>query len=285
LALEASEGLCKDHALIFEPAGRNTGPAILLSLAELERKGATRNDVVVVTPSDHVILDQVAFRQTLEKSIQLSVERESIVTIGIKPTCPHTGYGYIHRDEALDAGFKVKAFKEKPDVETAKSFVESGEFYWNAGMFVGKIGTLLGEFEKHAPEMFEYYGKLVAGEINSYNDIPADSIDYAIMEKSSQIAVVPATFDWSDLGSWDAMEDVAEAKDGQTAIHTDIVYQNESNGNVVFAPHQKVVLHGLSDYIVVSNDDVLMILPKSESQEVKNIVSALGKREETKGLI
>jgi len=275
LALKASKGICQEHSLIFEPCGRNTGPAILFSLANLELKGAGREDVVVVTPSDHVILNQIAFRETIEKSVQLAREQEVIVTIGIEPTTPHTGYGYIQRGESLDAGYRVQAFKEKPNLEVAKSFLSEGGYYWNAGMFVGKIGTLLEEFEKHAPEMFSFYGKLVSGKFDVYQDIPAESIDYAVMEKSTRIAVVPALFDWSDLGSWDALEEVIEQTNGNTVINTEVIYQKESSGNIIFSPNKKVVLHGLKDYIVVANDDVVMIMPKSEAQEVKKVVEHL----------
>ena len=283
LAIDASKEETGAEAIIFEPSGRNTAPCILLSLATLLAKGATENDVVAIVPADHVILNSNGFREVIKEATELSISENKIVTIGINPNFPHTGYGYIHRGENLVNGFKVKGFKEKPDFDTAKSYLESGEYYWNAGMFVVSIGVMLEEFRKHSPEIFEYYEDLK----NNFSDfkkiseiyanIPEESIDYAIMEKSDNVAVLPSRFDWNDLGSWDALENVIDKKDGNIIVKDKGHYFKNATDNIVFTPNQFTSLINVKDLIVVSNEFALVILPKTDSQEVKEIVESLKK--------
>lgn len=290
ITVKAQEELVKESAgdrigndgIIFEPSGRNTGPCILLSLAHLMAKGASATDVVAIVPSDHVILNHQGFKDTLKKASELAVGLSKIVTIGIKPNFPHTGFGYIHRgEEVRDSSYDVKEFKEKPDLETAKNYVASGEYFWNAGMFVGTIERLLKEFEACAPEMYGHYEDLKnnaadfskTGEI--YEKIPKDSIDYAIMEKSKEVMTIPAEFDWNDLGSWDALESVLEKKDDNYTAQAKATFFQDAKDNIVFAPGKFVSLVDVEGLVVVSAEDNILVVPKEKAQEVKKVVEHL----------
>lgn len=267
--------------IIFEPSGRNTGPCILLSLASLIARGASKQDVVAIVPSDHVILNTKGFQNTIERARELAIENKVIVTIGIRPNFPHTGYGYIQKGESIAQGsFKVQQFKEKPNAEIAREYISTGNYFWNAGMFVAPIGVLMEEFEEHSPEMFKYFGKLQSNldsPAETYNQIPKDSIDYAVMEKSQKVMVTEALFDWNDLGSWDALESVIEPVQNNTLVKCDGSYLDNASGNIVFTPGKFVGLVNVNDLIVISNDKAVVVLPKSDSQKVKQIVESLSK--------
>ena len=235
--------------------------------------------MVAVVPSDHVILNEAGFRATLSKAASIADVEAGIVTIGITPHFPHTGYGYIECAE----NSKVESFREKPDFETAKKYVASGKYLWNAGMFVAQLDVLLNEFALHAPEMYAYFDQLVATTSESemaalYAQIPAESIDYAVMEKSARVYVVPAGFDWNDLGSWDALESVIKAQDGNTIARAREVLAIESSGNIVFAPNKIVALLGVKDLAVVLSEDVVAVFPKQDSQRIKELVELAKKR-------
>lgn len=282
LVKENSKGFIGNDGIIFEPSGRNTAPCILLSLAKLINDGASLDDVVAIVPSDHVILNQEGFKQTIRDAADVAISKNKIVTIGIQPHFPHTGFGYIQRGEKLvDETFNVQEFKEKPDYETAKSYIASGKYYWNAGMFMGKIGVLLEEFKANAPETYKSFEALkdTLGDdeklAEAYGQIPSDSIDYAIMESSREVAVIPAQFDWNDLGSWDALESVIDKKDGNTIAAAKGTYFEEASGNIIYAPGKFVSLLNVEDLIVVSNETSVVVLPKKDSQKVKHIVAHL----------
>lgn len=285
-SLAAAAGKAHSHAdsLIFEPSGRNTGPCILLSLASLEKRGAKEDDVVAIVPSDHVILNGSGFRESVKTAAMTALNHKSIVTIGIRPNFPHTGYGYIQRDAEVSPGvFQVKQFKEKPSREVAEQYLGSGEYFWNAGMFVATIKTLKEEFSKCSPEMYNYYEELLKNCDNeallreTYNKLPEDSIDYAIMEKSDRVMVVEANFDWNDLGSWDALEGVVEAKKGNTIVGERDSYVADAKGNIIFAPGKYVAVSGVNNLIIVSNENALVVMPKERAQEIKDIVSDIKK--------
>lgn len=272
LARQESEGSMPAEHIIFEPSGRNTGPCILLGLAHLKRAGVALSDVIAVVPSDHVILNESGFRETLSVASDLAMSERGIVTIGITPNFPHTGYGYIEKGQAQS----VQSFREKPDFETAKKYVASGKYFWNAGMFVSRIDVLLEEFKTHAPQMFEHFDALVAASNEElpavYGRIPAESIDYAVMEKSKRVFVVPAGFDWNDLGSWDALESVIAAHEGNTVARAREVLAIESTGNIIFAPGKTVALVDVHDLVVVVGDEVVAVFPKEKSQRIKEVV-------------
>ncbi len=282
LVKENSQNLISKNGLIFEPSGRNTAPCILLAMAHLLANGASENDVCAIVPSDHVILNESGFRDVIKDAHLYASREDKIVTIGIPPTFPHTGYGYIHRGTEIDSNvYNVTEFKEKPNFDKAKEYLATGEYYWNAGMFVASIKTLTKEFKEHAPEIFEHFEALrenidnFDGLSSVYNKIPSDSIDFAIMEKSENVLVLPARFDWNDLGSWDALEEVITKTNGNTIASAKSSYIVEAQGNIVFAPDKFVSLIGVNDLIVVSNERALMVLPKNQAQKVKDIVGHL----------
>lgn len=284
LALFHSKNKINKNGIILEPAGRNTAPCILLALSSLVAQGANDKDIVAIVPSDHVILNHSGFQSVIDKAC-LQAEKEScIVTIGINPTFPHTGYGYIAKGEKRESFYRVDSFREKPDIETATEYLRSGNFLWNAGMFVSSIGFLRREFEHFVPEMYQYFDQLVQAYGNEdkisaiYEKLPKESIDYAIMEKSKNVQVIPSEFDWNDLGSWDALESVIEKIDENIIVSAShVVAQEDSTGNIVFAPDKLVALVGVKDLVVVSNDNAVLVLPKSQAQDVKKVVKQLQK--------
>ena len=205
---------------------------------------------------------------------------KTIVTIGIKPHFPHTGFGYIKADEAIEKdSYHVEAFKEKPDFETATRYIKSGKYFWNAGMFVGQISTLIEEFKAYCPD---YITELNALKDNIskpeellkiYDRLKAISIDYAIMEKSKRINVVQAQFDWNDLGSWDAMESVLEREDDNFIVKVKDIKQIGSKNNIVYAPEHTVALVDVEDLVVVTNENVVTVMKKQSAQKIKEVVA------------
>lgn len=284
LAKQSSKGKVGANNILFEPSGRNTAPCILMSLAALEAKKVSLDDIVSIVPSDHVILNKQGFQDTIKKAAQFASETSQIVTIGITPTFPHTGFGYIQKGKLLDEqAFKVSRFKEKPHFELATEYVRSGQYLWNAGMFVAPIRVFLEEFETHAPEMYAHYKDLVKV-INDpvklakvYDKLQSDSIDYAIMEKSDRIAVMPANFDWNDLGSWDALSSVIDETHGNTVVKSSGELFLNSTDNVIYAPGKFVSLINMDKHIVVVNDNVVMVCPVKDAQEIKKVVENLKK--------
>lgn len=282
LCEQSSTGKIAKDGIIFEPSGRNTGPCILMSIAFLLNKGVSYDDVMAIVPSDHVILNKKGFHTTLKKAADFSLKNQNIVTIGITPHFPHTGFGYIEKGEMVEGeAFKVSRFKEKPHYELAKEYIRSGDYLWNAGMFVAPIKILLEEFKTHAPKMYEHFEDLKSAINNPeqlkmvYEKIPSDSIDYAIMEKSLRVSVIPATFDWNDMGSWDALSAVIEETHGNTLVKSDGAFFLNSADNVVFAPDKFVALINMDKHIVVSNDKVVLVAPVEDAQEIKKVVEHL----------
>lgn len=284
LAKESSLGKVGEDALIFEPSGRNTAPCILMSLANLIARGVSQEDVIAIVPSDHVILNKKGFHETIKKAADFSYNHQQIVTIGITPHFPHTGFGYIQKGKLVEEeAFKVSRFKEKPHFELAAEYVKSGQYLWNAGMFVAPIKVFLEEFQTHAPEMYKYFKDLLKTVKTPkklaavYDKLPSDSIDYAIMEKSNRICVMPATFDWNDLGSWDALSSVIDETHGNTVVKSDGQMFLNSQNNVIYAPDKFVSLINVDNHIVVVNDNVVMVCPVKDAQEIKKVVENLKK--------
>ncbi len=293
IATACSKNLVGEKGLLFEPSGRNTAPCILLSLVSLLESGASEDDVVAIVPADHVILNHDGFRQTLDRAQKLASANQKIVTIGVKPTFPQTGYGYILQGDSIEKdAYIVSEFKEKPDFDTAKDYVASGKYFWNAGMFMAPIKILLEELKQHSPEIYKHCDALrsnlndFAKLSKAYDEIPSDSIDYAVMEKSDKVLVVPAEFDWNDLGSWDAMESVCDkTQDNVVISEREEIYIDNSKGNIVFAPNQHVSLVNIDDYIIVSNERSLMVMPKKDNQKVKDIYNSLKENPSTRDLL
>ena len=292
LAASCGNGKIGENNLIFEPSGRNTAPCILLSLAAMELEGAKDDDVLAIVPSDHVILNEQGFRNTVKISAIAALKEDTIVTIGIKPSFPHTGYGYIKRGDLQgENAFHVDDFKEKPDRNTAEEYVRTGEYFWNAGMFVGSFKRFKEEFKKCSPETFSHYEDLLKalkskGDIKEvYEMMPKDSIDYAVMEKSRRVSVVAADFDWNDLGSWDALESVVDSQKENTLVGSGESFVKEASGNIVYAPGRHISLIGVKDLIVVTNEKAVVVIPKDRSQEVKDIVEDISKNSDLSSLL
>lgn len=266
--------------IVLESAMRNTAPCILLSALKVEKENP--DAVMIVAPSDAWIEDEDAFVSDLQKAFDASQEENVITTLGIQPTFPNTGYGYINYNKEDNAFAKaVKRFTEKPNYEDAKTFVESGEYLWNAGMFIWSVETVLNGFKEHLPKMYALFKEGYDGyntpdeqafiAIN-YPKAENISIDYGIMEKHETVKVVPATFDWNDLGTWGSLyEKLDKDLDNNSVVNARIVSSN-SSGNIIRTEGNKVVVvDGLEDYIIVEKEDVLVIVPKSKEQDIKEI--------------
>jgi mannose-1-phosphate guanylyltransferase len=241
----------------------------------------------MVAPSDHLILKNEEFLRVMEVSIRQANESGNLVTLGIKPTRPDTGYGYIQWADvagAFDARVKkAKTFTEKPDLELAKDFLESGDFYWNSGIFIWTLPTILSAFQKHLPEMFKAFSE-GAGLYNSedeaafiektYSSCDNISIDYGIMEKAKNVNVILSDFGWSDLGTWGSLHTHLAQDDRSNGVVGKNVLLYNCADNVVNVPAEKlVVLHGLNGYIVVDAGDTLLICKKEDEQKIKQFVN------------
>ena len=270
--------------IVLEPAMRNTAPCILY--ASLKIKKINPNAVMVVAPSDHWSEDEMQFVANLQRSFDLCEREESLMTLGILPTSPNTGYGYIEFDKLDSRSIKkVVQFREKPDSKTARRFIQSRNYLWNAGIFIWSVRSILKAFEEFQPEMFALFmegydvynsEKESAFIQENYPNADNISIDYAIMENAKNVYVLPATFDWNDLGTWGSLHEKLPKDDNNNAVVNAIVLlQNSSNNIIRTAIGKQVIVDGLDDYIIVDKDSVLLIYPKSKEQEIKGIVSQL----------
>jgi mannose-1-phosphate guanylyltransferase len=270
--------------IVLEPAMRNTAPCILF--AALKIKKMNPNAVMVVAPSDHWIEDEAQFRANLQVSFDLCETEDTLMTLGILPTFPNTGYGYIEYDKLNNKPIKkVVQFREKPDYATARKFIQSRNFLWNAGIFVWSIPPILKAFETFQPEMLAHFMKGY-DTFNTQEEhkflkefYPLSeniSIDYAIMEKAKNVFVLPATFDWNDLGTWGSLYDKLH-KDVQdnAVVNAKVLLENASHNIIRTATKKTVVIDGLHDFIIVDNEDVLLIYPKSKEQDIKIIANKL----------
>ncbi|MFM1755689.1 MAG: hypothetical protein RL621_593 [Bacteroidota bacterium] len=269
--------------ILAEPSRKNTAPCIAyisFKLAQLDPEA-----VFVVAPSDHLILEEEAFQQTALQALDFVENIKSLVTLGIKPTHPNTGYGYIQYEghEVANGVYKVKTFTEKPDLEIAKTFIASGDFLWNAGIFAWKASTILNAFEKHQPEMFELFDqqKALFNTADEHHAIAKIyplcvniSIDIAIMEKADNVYVIPSSFGWSDLGTWNSAYENIEKDYLGNAVASNNVVVIDATKCMINAPKDKlVVVQGLDDFIVVDTKDVLLICSKEKEQSIKEYVA------------
>ncbi|WP_129715674.1 mannose-1-phosphate guanylyltransferase [Pedobacter sp. SYP-B3415] len=284
-----------DNQILAEPMMRNTAPCIAYGCMKIRE--INPDAAVVVAPSDHTIADPAGFIAAIEQSLKAASENNCLITLGIKPSRPDTGYGYIQYNEhtlASDAEIhKVKTFTEKPNLELARSFIQSGDFLWNAGIFIWSAQTILNAFEQHLPDMYEIFasGKPAyntadeAGFIgNAYQQCTNISIDFGVMEKAENVYVLPAEFGWNDLGTWASIYDMAD-KDyvGNAVIPSEHVMMFDSSNCMVNVPKDKlVILQGMHDYIVVESNNTLLICPRDQEQSVKQIVNDVKSRFGTK---
>ncbi len=274
--------------IIIEPQGKNTAPCIGLAALHV-RKRAT-DEIMVVLAADHAIADPRKFQQALKAALQAAEAPEALVTIGIKPTSPQTGFGYIEQGEAADVGrrgdvFRVKSIREKPDLRQAQLFLHNGNFFWNSGMFVWRASTILKAIARWLPDLSAGLEEIdaalgLSGEAavmrRVYKKFAPISIDYGVMEKADNVFVVKGDFGWSDVGSWDALWEItAKDANGNTFIGGGRVIAKDTNASLVYSRRKLVALAGIKGLIVVETDDALLICPRGRSQDVKNLVEAL----------
>ena len=268
--------------IILEPAGRNTAPAI--ALAALSEK---ENDpLLLVLSSDHFISDRGAFVDTVMEAVPLA-EAGQLVTFGVVPSEAHTGYGYIEAGQKMEGAYAVSSFREKPDANTAAEYVSEGRYYWNSGVFLFRASSYLDELEAHRPDIFSACEKAIS---NSSFDLdfirvdeeifracPSDSIDYAVMEKTTKAVVIPMDAGWADVGSWSSLWDISPKDDAQNAVIGDALLEDTTN-SYVRADDSLVALIGLDNVVVVSTKDATLIAHKDQVQKVQTVASKLKER-------
>ena len=271
--------------ILCEPSRNNTAPSVAYTALHVEARDPDAS--LIIAPSDHVILHEAAFYTAVRQGLDFIRKQSALVTLGISPTRPDTGYGYIQFDESAAAPgvHAVRSFREKPDKAPAESYLASGQFVWNAGIFIWKIKDILAAFEQHSSQIFETLSKgrsvfAKAGEdqflAEYYPQTEKISVDYAIMERASNVYTIPADIGWSDLGTWASLHDFSQKDDGHNVVLGSNTVLLDSNNNLIRTSDGKlVVIRGLRNFIVVDEEDVLMIYPKDQEQEIKKLTESL----------
>jgi mannose-1-phosphate guanylyltransferase len=270
-----------DEQIVCEPSMRNTAPCIAYANYKIAAKNPNAN--IVVAPSDHLILKEDEFVRVIEMALDHTSKNDCLLTLGITPSRPDTGYGYIQYLESDTEVKKVKTFTEKPNLEIAKQFIESGDFCWNSGMFVWSLSSIQKAFKALLPDVDDVFkngeGKYNTAEEydfiqTAYSTCESISIDYGIMEKSKNVFVVSADIGWSDLGTWGSIYTHLPLDENNNALVGKNVMMYDSSDNIVNVPQEKlVVLQGLKDYIIVESDNILLICKKEDEQKIKQIVT------------
>lgn len=279
--------LAENGCVLSEPISRNTAPAIALATKFIKTRD--NDPVIIVVPSDHLIENTAAFAATVKKGEKLA-EQGYIVTFGIQPNYPETGYGYINiTDEKLEDGYKVKEFVEKPNLETAKKYIEAKTYFWNSGIFMFKASVMENELKKSSPEIFNLmeecnFSKSSKIEYNLFKKMPNISIDYAVMEKSDKIALVKLESDWNDLGSWQSIYDTSK-KDKNNNVIVGHVLDEGSKNSFVYASSKLVATIGLEDTVVVETEDAILACKKDKTQDVKKIFEKLKQQNDNTHLV
>jgi len=271
---------------IYEPAGKNTAPCIGLAAQFIKKENP--DGVMVVSPADHLVVNTEKFGKVIKKGIEIAREKEGLVTLGIKPDMPATGYGYIQIGEDLDnkgviKAYNVKTFAEKPNLATAKRFLKSGDFYWNSGVFIFKVQTILQAFKEFLPEVYdglEEIGKYIG--TNKYDDvlkrvykqIKSISIDYGIMEKAANVYLVEGDFGWSDLGSWEQVYRLSQ-KDSEGNVRNGDVVIHDSKDSYVYSSDGVTAVLGVDNLIVVRSGDAVLVCKRDRSEDVKKLVDIM----------
>lgn len=283
LVLEQLPMVTQDQ-VVLEPAMRNTAPCILYASLKIQKMNP--NGVMIVAPSDHWIEDEDAFAADVTACFEKCEKEDVLCTLGIKPTFPNTGFGYIEFDKSDDNEIKkVNQFREKPDYETAKDFLAQGNFLWNAGIFMWSVKTIVNSFKEYQSTQFNLFNEGFScfntseerGFIaENYPKAENISIDYAILEKSKAIYVRAASFDWNDLGTWGSLFDKLDKDNTGNAVVNAKLLAEDSTGNMIRSPKDKiVVVDGLKDYIIVDKEDVLLIYPKTKEQDIKKVLNSV----------
>ncbi len=271
-----------DEQILLEPVMRNTAPCIAYASYKIYSKDPDAN--LVISPADHVILNPEQFKKDIQQVLSVTEKHNVLATLGISPTRPDTGYGYIqaNNEETLSSLFKVKTFTEKPNLELAQAFLDSGDFVWNAGIFVWKAKTIIGYFEKLLPEIAgpfqeltpHYYTETEKEHMQrAYYQCRNISIDYGIMEHADQVYVLPGDFGWSDLGTWKSLYEQSEKDQNQNAFLGDVMAYDTKNCIVKTPKERLVVIQGLDNFIVAEHDNVLLICHKDQEQQVKKMLA------------
>lgn len=276
--------------IILEPVGRNTAPAIALAMKYCaEKLKCGKDEVIFICPSDHIIEPVEKFAQYAQQARELAL-RGHIVTFGVIPDKPETGYGYIKRGYRVEGrgyginggadkkdcfkAYKVEKFTEKPDLKTAEKYVKSGDYYWNSGMFAFTIRDMTAEFKSHAPGIYRKMGSSLGKMTADFKAMPDISIDYAVMEKSLRAAVLPLKLIWSDIGSWDSLPEISEP-DGNGNLKTGDVLALDTKNSIIMGGRRLISLVGMKNVIVIDTEDALLILKKGDAQRVKEVVGLL----------
>lgn len=271
--------------ILLEPMTRNTAPCIAYAAYKIFQ--ADENATMVVAPSDHLILSEIRFIETLNKAMDFASDKDVLVTLGIKPNRPDTGYGYIQKNEEKKDGdlFKVKTFTEKPNLELAKSFVESGEFLWNAGIFVWNAKSIIKAFDQNLPDVvksFESHQKsfFTADEPkfiqNAYTTCPTISIDYGIMEKAHNVYVLPGDFGWSDIGTWNSIFEFLQKDENNNAIRGKYVFVRNAKNCIINVSDRKLLaVNNVENLIIVESDDIILVADKSKEQDIRHVVNEI----------
>lgn len=286
LVSEQLDGILESRILL-EPTRRNTAPCIAYAAHKIQKEN--KDAVMIVAPSDHLVLKENEFNKTIETAVKQAQSSGNLVTLGIKPSRPDTGYGYIQFEEDPDSELeqvkKVKTFTEKPNIDLAREFIRSGDFYWNSGIFIWTLNAIHEAFDIHLPEVNELF-KGIAAALNTseepaaiariYSMSESVSVDYGILEKAKNVNVVLSDFGWSDLGTWGSLfTQINKDKNHNAVVGKNVVLHNSSD-NMISVPENKlVVVQGLQDFILVDTNDVLLLCPKSDEQKIKQIVTDL----------
>ena len=271
-----------DEQILLEPTRRNTAPCIAYASYRIQSICPEAN--IVVTPADHLILEEQNFLKNIQTGLNFVGKYPALLTLGVKPDRPETGYGYIQTEELGEDNIqKIKTFTEKPNRELAKVFLESGDFYWNSGIFIWNVKTIIEAFSAYLPDVYTHFNK----GLGKYNT-PAEkafieeeypmcqniSIDYGIMEKAENVYMLVADFGWSDLGSWGSLYDLTQKDDDRNAsLRCKALFVESENNLVTLADGKLIVVQGLNDYIIVESDNVMLICQKSEEQRIKQFVA------------
>ncbi len=273
----------KEEQVLLEPMRRNTAPCIAYANQVIGKQNPNAN--IVVTPADHLVTDTLTFSDTIKKGLDFVQKEDALLTLGINPSRPDTGYGYIQKDAEeliIDDLYKVKTFTEKPNIEMAKVFLESGEFSWNSGIFLWSLKSIRNAFFKHLPDVLQLFDEQKDAFRTSkeqeavdaiYSECENISIDYGIMEKSNNVYVLAADFGWSDLGTWGSLYANAQKEDDGNVIDGAQVFLYDSKNTIIKVPSKKIVVaQGLEDFIVVESKDTLLICKRDNEQAIKTYV-------------
>ena len=274
--------------IIAEPFAKNTAPCIGVAASLIQNRCG--DSIMVVLPSDHLIRQVTTYEDTLRQAVTLAEADSNLVTIGITPSYPETGYGYIkfYRDANLTQSvYKVDRFVEKPNLENAQKYIDTGEYLWNSGMFIWKTSTILENFKAYLPDMFEgiraitstdktkYFDEVLKKEYARFDSI---SIDYGIMEKASNIFIIPGTFTWDDVGNWLAIERLIGPDDEHNVINGNVV-QVDSKHNIVMGQKKLIAMVGVQDLVIVDTEDALLVCNKDQTQDIKKLLELLKKQD------